>query len=64
MRIFSCVKFDNRCSVPTPFFVFAANEARARLLARRELLETKGAMSVEIFEDNKLLAIEALAARP
>lgn len=58
MRTFSCFTFDNKCSLPALFFVIAANVARARVLARRELLATEGAVSVEIFENNKLLGIE------
>ena len=58
MRTFSCFSFDINCSVPTLFFVFAANMARARVLVRREMLATTGAKSVEIFEDNKLLGTE------
>lgn len=59
MRTFSCFTFDNTCSVPTLFFVFAADVARARVLAQREMLATLGAKTVEIFEDNRLLGIEA-----
>jgi hypothetical protein len=45
--------------VPTLSFIFAANEQRARELARRELMDVKQAVSVEIHENGKLLWVEA-----
>ena len=58
MRTFSCFTSDSRSSVPTLAFIFAEDEVRVRLLARRELLDTKHAVSVEICEGGKLLWTE------
>lgn len=58
VRTFTCFTFDNRCSVPTLSFVFAADEMRARLLARRELLDTPDAVSLELYEGSNLLWME------
>lgn len=55
MRTFSCFTFDDHSTVPELSFIFADDEARVRLLVRRELLKDKGAISVEICEDGKLL---------
>jgi hypothetical protein len=58
MRTFSCFISDSRTAVPTLSFILAENEVRARLLARRELLETKQALSVEVCEGGKSLWTE------
>lgn len=55
MRTFSCFTFDDQRSVPTLSFIFAEDEMRARLLARRELLDTPKGASVEIYERDRLL---------
>jgi hypothetical protein len=64
VRTFSCFTFDDRRSVPTLFFLFAEDETRVRLLARRELLATPHASSIEICEGAKLLWIETAALPP
>lgn len=64
MRTFSCFTFDDRRSVPTLSFLFAEDETRVRLLARRELLATPHASSIEICEGGKLLWIETATLPP
>lgn len=59
MRTFSCFTTDRLHDVPSLSFIFAANEERARELARRELMDVNQAVSVEIHENGKLLWVEA-----
>lgn len=58
MRTFSCFIRDPRSSIPTLTFVFARDVGRARALARRQMAETRGALSVEICENGALIAVE------
>jgi hypothetical protein len=44
--------------MPTLSFILAENEIRARLLARKVLLETKQPLSVEVCEGGKSLWTE------
>ncbi|HVI31227.1 hypothetical protein [Phenylobacterium sp.] len=62
MRTFSCFTHDSRHQTPTLAFVFAADDAKARELARRELLDTPGGVEVEIVEDGRTLAVLRLNA--
>lgn len=62
VRTFSCFTFDDRSSVPVLSFIFAEDGACARLLAHRELLDDRHAVSVEICERDKLLW--AVVAQP
>lgn len=57
MRTFSCFIADSRSPAPVLSFILAEDEDRARLLARRELLNTKQALSVEVCESGKSLWI-------
>lgn len=63
MRVFSCFIRDRRSQVPTLSFVFAADEGRAKELARRQMAETPGAVCVEICEDGALVAVEPAQGR-
>lgn len=62
MRTFSCFISDSRSAVPTLSLILAEDEARARLLARRELLDTRQAVSIEVCEGGKLLWTERAQA--
>lgn len=59
MRTFSCFTTDRLHDVPSLSFIFADNEERARELARRELMDTTEAVSIELHENGKLLWTEA-----
>lgn len=61
MRHFSCFTRDEQHTVSAPSFIIAGDEFRARFLARRELMDTPHAISVEICEGGKLLWIENLS---
>jgi hypothetical protein len=54
VRTFSCFLFSKQSSVPDLFLIDAANEQRARALARREYLAEK-AIAVELCEGNEVL---------
>lgn len=58
MRLFSCFTHHRASTVPALSFIFAADETRARVLARRELLDVRDALSLEVCEDGKLLWME------
>jgi hypothetical protein len=58
MRTFSCLVCDGTSALPTLSFILAADEARACLLARRELLDVSQAVSVEVCEGTKVLWVE------
>jgi hypothetical protein len=58
MRTFSCFVSDSLSAVPTLSFILAKDEDRARVLARRELLDNKHALSVEVCEGGKALWTE------
>jgi hypothetical protein len=62
MRTFTCLTTDGASAVPTLAFVFAANEGRARALARRELMEAERPVSVEVYENGRLLFVERAVA--
>ncbi len=59
MRIFSCFTHHRASTVPTLSFVLAADEERAKVVARRELMDVRGAVSLEVCEHGKLLWTEA-----
>lgn len=58
MRTFSCFTTHPRSDILVLSFIFADNEARARILVRQELLNDREALSVDICEDGKLLGTE------
>lgn len=58
MRTFSCLTSHPHSDVQTLSFVLAETDARARVLVRRELLDDKGALSVDVCEGGKLLWTE------
>ena len=58
MRTFTCFVADSRSAVPTLSIILADSEGRARLLARRELLDHKQAVSVEVCEGGRWLWTE------
>jgi hypothetical protein len=60
MRIFSCFTHHRASTVPTLSFIFAADEARAKVLARRELREERDAVTLEVCENGKLLWTETV----
>jgi len=60
MRTFSCFTVAPQGSEPRVSVIFAADEARARELARRELRRTAGAGSLEIRENGKRLWMETI----
>jgi hypothetical protein len=55
MRTFSCFVTDEGSSTPALSFIFADTEQRARELARRELMDVRRPVSVELCEGGKLL---------
>lgn len=57
MRTFSCFTRDSRHVTPTLAFVFAADDARARELARRELLDTPDSVQVQLVENGRTIAV-------
>lgn len=57
-RVFSCFIEDGRSPVPALCFVFASDEGRARALARRQLAETPGGLSVQICEEGRVIGVE------
>lgn len=66
MRTFSCFTTDRLHDVPSLSFIFAADEDRARELARREMLQIDQAVCVEVRENGRLVFVEAAlpAKRP
>ena len=60
MRTFSCFITVAGSSTPTLSFVLAENEARARELALRELMDVPDPVSMEICEGGKSLWVEAV----
>jgi hypothetical protein len=58
MRTFTCYTYDEAATVPLLSFIFAADEMRARELARRELQDARRPVAVEIHEQGKLLWTE------
>ena len=59
MRTFSCFVKEQDSSTPTLAFILAETVERAKELARRELLDARRPVSVEICEGAKLLWTEA-----
>jgi len=55
MRTFSCFIKDDRYTVPSLAFVLVQDEARARELARRQLLESGHHLEVEVVENGRSL---------
>lgn len=53
MRTYSCFVTDDRYSVPTLTFMMVADEALARELALRRLLESPHHRQVELLEDGE-----------
>lgn len=57
IRTFFCYTAQSGRSAPALSVVFARTEARACLLARKELLDTPDSVSVEILENGRTIAI-------
>jgi hypothetical protein len=62
MRYFCCAIFDAVDSAPTRSFILAADERRARVLARSELARTHRATRAEVSENGRLIAVEHATA--
>jgi hypothetical protein len=60
LRTFTCFTFDRESSVPATSFILAADEARARALARRELLQEPRSYAVEMRERGKVVWKETI----
>jgi hypothetical protein len=58
VRTFTCFVVEEGASVPTLSLVLAKTEDRARRLVRMELLHNQLALSVDVYEDGKLLWTE------
>jgi hypothetical protein len=58
MRTFSCFAFDNGQAVAGSMLIITESLQRARELARRELLKSRDAISIEISEGADLLWTE------
>lgn len=58
MRTFTCFTSEEGSSVPTLSFIIAQDERRARLLIRREFLGNHRGVSVDVYENDKLLWTE------
>jgi hypothetical protein len=57
MRTFSCFTSEPHSDVPTLSFVLAQTLERARELARRELFDTPGGVTIEIVENGRVVDI-------
>ena len=64
MRTFSCFISDSLSTVPTLALILAEDDKRARVLARRELMDARRPLSVEIRENGKFVAIERVKRAP
>lgn len=64
MRTFTCYTYDEAAAVPVLSFIFAADEQRARELARRELSDALRPMAVEIHERGQVIWREAAVRTP
>lgn len=64
VRTFSCFTRDDRYTAPTLQFFFAADEERARLLARRQLMESDHHLAVEVHENGEPLFREERGIPP
>ena len=60
MRTFSCFTNEEGGATPTLSFILAESEQRARELARRELMDARRPVSIEICEGGKVLWVEKL----
>jgi len=59
LRTFSFFITDRRYSAPTLQFLFCQDEARARQLARNQLLASADHLAVEVHENGHRLFMEA-----
>lgn len=64
MRTFTCLVTDDRYSVPQLSFLLVADEARARELARRELLRSEHHRAVELHDGARLVYNERRPPAP
>lgn len=64
VRTFACVVANADSTASIQLWIFAADESRARELARRELANVASAASAEVYEDGKLLFVEYASADP
>jgi hypothetical protein len=58
MRTFACFTTESGAGAPALSFIFAADEARARELALRELMEAVRPARIEVYENDLLLFVE------
>lgn len=58
MRYFSCAIFDTQDRTPIRSLILAADELRARMLARSELGRTHRAAYAEVREGERLVGVE------
>lgn len=63
MRTFSCFTTEAGRQTPTLSFIFAAEEERARKLARRELTDVLRPVWIEGCENGKVLWTESTGRR-
>ena len=59
MRTFTCFIADRRYAVPTLALILAADEERARELARRELNSAREHTGLELHENGRCIHTEA-----
>jgi len=59
MRTFTCFTTDQRYGVPTLSFILAADEERAREIARRELLSECEHTGIELHENGRCIFTES-----
>ena len=60
MRTFSCFTTEEGSSTPTLAFILAESEERARELARRELMDGRRPVQIEVCEGTRSLWIEKI----
>jgi hypothetical protein len=64
VRTFACIVADADSTASIQLWIFAADESRARELARRELANATSAERAEVYEDGKLLFVEYASVEP
>lgn len=60
MRTFSCFITGQGSSTPTLSLILAETEHRARELARRELIDSRHAIAIELREGGRVLWAESV----
>jgi hypothetical protein len=61
MRTFACFTTERGSCTPTLSFILAETEQRARELARRELMDARQPLSIELCEGGKVLWAKQVA---